>query len=121
MCVCRTAPFMRVRFLSYLIAENWECSRFPFVEAWLFDVRVLGIRVFIRRGGLFMRGPAVEFPRKGRPVLDGAGYVLTPVLRRPRAVRRESRPEGGDPSTCAGTRGHRLCEQDLPAAPGHGP
>lgn len=53
--------------LYYLTAENWECSRFPFVEVWLFDVRVMGIRVFIRHGGLFMRSPAVTFPgRSGR-------------------------------------------------------
>lgn len=105
-------------FLYYLIAEHWECSRFPLVEVWLFDVRVMGMRVFIRHGGLLMRSPAVKFPRKERPVVGGgAGYVLRTVLRQPRGVRRECRPEGGASSASARIRGRCLCEKDLQVAP----
>ena len=52
---------------------------------WFFDVRVMGIRVFIKHGDLFMRSPNEKFIVRSRWLL-----VVVPGMRRRTALRQPS-------------------------------
>lgn len=78
--------------------------------------------MLIRHGGLFMRSPAVKLPRKERPVaVDGAGHVLRTILRQPRAVRRECRPEVETPARVQGHGDTACVRRTSRLLLGHGP
>lgn len=57
---------------------------------WFFEVRVMGMKVFIKQGDLFTRSSNAEFPRK-KLLVAGGGAWNVPLNCSPPAVRSQER------------------------------
>lgn len=114
----------RLVFHPTSLQKTWQQWRFPFLEMWFFDVRVMRIRIFIKHRDSFMRNPDADFLGRNCWLLLMVLEMCWELLSTSHQVWGESVVPRGKPpagvtveySKDSRVHGHYLCEKDLQVA-----